>query len=236
MKHLKRTTRIFTLILGLATSASAAPQIAINNNTFDFGFVPQKATLSHTYWITSIGTDVLKITKVVPGCGCTKAPLASNEIAPGDSTSLEIIFSTKSFRNKITKRPKIYSNASNTAERISFTAFVVSDQESMLPITINPFAVNQFHFDSDNKSATFLIANHSDQVISISIVDFPKNAFSVILPKKIQPHESVEGKILLHEDFKTVSFKKSLTLELDNPEKSRYTIPIVHTIKTLSSR
>ena len=56
------------LIFSLISSTSAAPEITVNNETFDFGFVPQKAKLSHTFWISSSGTDVLKILKVVPGC------------------------------------------------------------------------------------------------------------------------------------------------------------------------
>jgi len=36
--------------------------------------------------------------------------LSKKELAVGDSTLLEIIFSTKSYKNRVTKRPKIQTN------------------------------------------------------------------------------------------------------------------------------
>jgi hypothetical protein len=34
---------------------------------FDFGYVPQNSTISHTFWLYSTGEDTLRIDRVVPG-------------------------------------------------------------------------------------------------------------------------------------------------------------------------
>jgi len=67
-------------ILGLmATSASAqqglaqAPatpsqaRIEVPEVSFNFGYVPQGASISHTFWLRSVGGDTLRITDVRPG-------------------------------------------------------------------------------------------------------------------------------------------------------------------------
>ena len=82
------------IILSVSLSLNAAPQIQIPETTFNFGKAPQRAVVSHVFWIKSVGTDTLVIKKVIPGCGCTKAPLKDSVLAPGDSTSLEIILAT----------------------------------------------------------------------------------------------------------------------------------------------
>jgi hypothetical protein len=51
----------------LALSVSAAPQMKMMEDSFDFGYVPQNSKISHIFWLKSVGTDTLKILKVVPG-------------------------------------------------------------------------------------------------------------------------------------------------------------------------
>lgn len=55
------------VILLLAGSALAAPELTIPNNEFNFGFVPQNSKISHVFWLYSTGEDTLKIIKVKPG-------------------------------------------------------------------------------------------------------------------------------------------------------------------------
>lgn len=45
----------------------STPRLAIPETEFDFGYVPQKAKISHDFWLHSTGTDTLRIVKVSPG-------------------------------------------------------------------------------------------------------------------------------------------------------------------------
>jgi hypothetical protein len=64
---------IFVMLLLLAITvvfcavAAAQPKLTIPNAEFDFGYVPQHATISHVFWLYSTGTDSLKIVNVRPG-------------------------------------------------------------------------------------------------------------------------------------------------------------------------
>jgi|WetSurMetagenome_2_1015567.scaffolds.fasta_scaffold31306_3 hypothetical protein len=49
------------------TSAMAHPKIVVPEIHWDYGNVPQNATLSHDYVVKNIGDDTLRITDVKPG-------------------------------------------------------------------------------------------------------------------------------------------------------------------------
>jgi hypothetical protein len=49
-----------------AAPASTA-RIEVPEVTFNFGYVPQGASISHTFWLHSVGNDTLRITDVRPG-------------------------------------------------------------------------------------------------------------------------------------------------------------------------
>ncbi len=66
-------TSLNSTCLGLAAaalvagSAWGAPRLTMPESDFDFGYVPQNSTISHSFWLFSTGDDTLKILKVVPG-------------------------------------------------------------------------------------------------------------------------------------------------------------------------
>ena len=87
-KTITVTTLAALMLLPMTALLQAGPALAIEEDSFDFGYVPQRSKIAHVFWLKSVGDETLKITKVTPGCGCTKAPLEKSELAPGDSTRL----------------------------------------------------------------------------------------------------------------------------------------------------
>lgn len=67
MSRFTRVLLVLALALMCFASASAAPRLTIPESTFNFGYVPQNAKISHDFWLHSTGDDTLKIIKVVPG-------------------------------------------------------------------------------------------------------------------------------------------------------------------------
>lgn len=218
---------LLVCLVMITGSVFSAPQMFLPETSFDFGFVPQKARISHTFWIKSVGDDDLKILKVIPGCGCTKAPLEKNVIAPGDSTKLEIIFSTKQYKSLVSKRPKIQTNESSGNKSIMFKANVVPNPNSTDPLVINPSIINFSQANiKNNDNYVFNITNVTDQDFDIIIIDQPENMFDLKLPNKIKAGKNAQASIKLNEEFKTLSFEKSITIEVNDTNKSRFTIPI----------
>ena len=68
---MKVTRLVITLSLVASMAAGsavlAAPRLVLPETTFNFGFVPQNAKISHDFWLYSKGEDTLVILKVVPG-------------------------------------------------------------------------------------------------------------------------------------------------------------------------
>lgn len=53
---------------GAAPAASAnQPRLEVPEVSFNFGYVPQGASISHTFWLRNVGGDTLRITDVRPG-------------------------------------------------------------------------------------------------------------------------------------------------------------------------
>jgi hypothetical protein len=68
MKVSRTATAILLVVMLVAVAAiSAAPRLVMPETTFNFGYVPQNAKISHEFWLYSKGEDSLHILKVVPG-------------------------------------------------------------------------------------------------------------------------------------------------------------------------
>ncbi len=91
----------------------AAPRIEVSETTFDFGFMYQNESVSHTFKIRNTGKATLNLEQVKSTCGCTAALPAQREIAPGGETELKVTFQSGSMRDRIVKHVHIDSNDPN---------------------------------------------------------------------------------------------------------------------------
>ncbi len=228
-------------LTALAATSSAAPRLVLEESEFDFGYVPQNAKVSHLFVLKSDGDDSLKITKVVPGCGCTKAPLEKAELAPGESTNLEIIFSTKRYTNRITKNPRIETNEGPPHKSVRITSNVVRRPDSTYPVIVKPYKLDVSQFgEKVRDEMTFTLTNVTEEPLTVTLVSNDKRFFEIELPSEIPAGSSATGTLKLNSDAVESSFAKSFTFELDDEQKSRFSVPVKRTVKkppkTLSSK
>jgi hypothetical protein len=199
---------------------------------FDFGQTTQDAKIAHTYYIKSAGDDTLRILKVIPGCGCTQAPLSDSSIAPGDSAALEIFFSTRKYRGNVSKRPYIETNAGEEKYYVRFSADLIPEPDSMIPLRIQPFNLDVSQFTSTpRRKASFQITNVGDRDYAITLIDWSKRHFDVKLPNRIKAGGSIEGIVEVNEDMVDKEFEQSLTFEIDDELNTRYTIPVKRMVR-----
>ena len=225
------------LLLLSGVSAFAGPKIQLSEQTFDFGYVPQLSRISHVFMVNSVGNDTLKILKVIPGCGCTKAPIAKNDLAVGESTELEIIFDTKQYTKQIVKAPRIMTNESPDPTQLTFNAYVVTSFDSLYPLTISPSRIVPDSPSDNRTSFDFVIQNVSDQPLTIKMIDAPKEFFSIELPSTIAANSSVKGNLTFkHEAAIDKQLEKSFTIEVNDEKHSRFTVPVILPVKMLGSK
>lgn len=228
----RATSLIFALGL-LSGSVLAQASLEIPVKTFDFGYVPQQSTISTDFWLKSNGSEDLRILKVIPGCGCTRAPLEKNVLAPGDSTRLEVIFSSKRFTNRVNKHPRIQTNAGDQV--VEFLSTVVRRPDSTYPLVIKPFKFDMTPTPgSIRNEIRFSLENVSEQELTLLLVASRKSLFTVELPNKIPGGGKVEAVLRLTPDGAAQNFEKSFTIEVDDATTSRFTIPVKRSEKESS--
>ena len=222
--------RYLTLVLILicATMAAAEPGLKITSETFNFGFVPGNSKVTHTFWLKSVGTDTLKILKVIPGCSCTQAPLDKPEIAPGDSAALDITFSSGQRIGTTIKHPYLITNAGSGRVQLTFNAEISPAPETLHPMVFKPFKIFVSRAgEIDIDSAAFTIANTSDQDLSLKIISAPQGYFTINVPKTIKIGDTADCAIKVNPEYMAYPFEKSITFEANNPQKTRFTLPVI---------
>jgi len=227
---------VFIIISLLSLSIPAQPVLKMTVENFDFGFTPQNAAVSYDFWLYSTGKDTLKITRVKTSCGCTKAPLEKDVLAPGDSTRLEIIFTTGRYKNKVRKSIYVTTNSDQVARQVVIMSNILIRPDSTYPVVIKPYKLNISQLSEKIRDELkFTITNVSDRDLKPFLVAYPQDLFEIKLPKEIKAGEKAEGVLKLKKANLNKGFKKSFTIELNDENKSRFTIPVVRNIRLAES-
>ncbi len=153
-------------------------------------------------------------------------------LAVGDSTTLEIIFSTKTYRNRVTKRPKIVTNEGPPDKNVQIIAHIVQRPDSTYPVVISPYKLDLSQFTTKVRDKiTFKISNVSDIELHPTLVCMTKDLFELELPDKIAAGGEAEAVLKLKHEALELSFEKSFTIQLDDEKSSRFTIPVKRTVR-----
>jgi hypothetical protein len=223
---------VMVCLEGWCCQTHAAPSLAVDQSEFDFGFVPQNSKISHTFHLQNVGDDTLRISKVVPGCGCTKAPLKKAVLAPGESTEVEIIFSTGQYNGRVTKRPRLETNEVTPSRNLTFHATVVARPDSTYPIQVKPYKLDiSPSGQMVRDQLKFSISNVSEQPVSINLISSANDLMTVTVPKQVAAGKTAQGRVKLSASALTQSFETSFTLQLDDSTATRFTIPLKRTVQ-----
>ena len=155
-------------------------------------------------------------------------------LAVGDSTRLEIIFSTKHYKGKVSKQPRINTNEGPPDKNVKISTEIVERPDSTYPIVIEPYKLDLSQFSEKvvNKK-TFTLTNVSDQKLEVKLVSTAVDLFELKLPKSIKPGKSEDGELKLKEEAYGDAFEKSVTIELvggNDEQTTRFTIPVKRSV------
>ena len=225
------TLRYRSLIVSLLLVASpvlAGPMIKMAERRFDFGRTSQNATISHRFWIENVGDDTLVITRVVPGCGCTRAPLLDSVLAPGRKTALDIYFSTKGYLGQVKKVPYFETNIGDEKIMLTIESELVPRPDTLRPVYVSPYKVDvsQYRPTPVRDKAKFYICNPDTIDYHLTLEDHAAQVFDVEMPELVKANDSARVAITVHPDYLDKEFEESLTFSIDSPVKIRYTVPI----------
>lgn len=102
-----------------------APKISIGEQVFDFKKANAGEIVTTTYELFNNGLSTLNIRKLDPNCTCVKASLGKNDLAPGESTVIEVAFDTFNRRGNQQKAITVYSNdPSSPVQRLTIKGYI----------------------------------------------------------------------------------------------------------------
>jgi len=205
----------------------AEPDLSIPEKTFNFGNVPQNSILSHTFWLVSSGSDTAGIIRIESSCKCMTAPLQSDIIPPGDSIPLTLIYESRRYHGFANHHAVISVSGMEREDTVNILADINQFPDSTFPIVIKPYKLDISRFDENIRDEIdFEITNNSNKDVSITMIHFPDTLGKIKMPDKIKAGQTEEGRLKLDDDMLEMSFDLTMTIETDDPDRSRFTIPI----------
>lgn len=203
----------------------AQPKIEIvGGDSYDWGTVkanqdPLKAKIK----IKNAGNEVLKITEVKPGCGCTTAPLDKNELKPGEEATLDVTLRIAGYQGNVTKSVRIASNDPANPNK-----YLYLKANIFVPISVKPTTYFAFNEMTVGKEATakVTITNNTDETITITPEQVVPENMNVNIPKKLvlKGGESFEVVAKVIPDKKGY-FNCSIKLKTSYPDQKEIFIP-----------
>lgn len=87
------TIWIVALIISGCSADLRTPRIELSASSFDFGDInPADGLRTETFFVKNTGGAILNIASVSTSCGCTDAEVQSEEIQPGEQTTLTVTY------------------------------------------------------------------------------------------------------------------------------------------------
>jgi hypothetical protein len=74
--------------------------------------------------------------------------------------------------------------------------------------------------------AKFNIVNKGDQDYNLKLIDYGDDYFELEMPEMVKAGQTATGTIMVHEDLVESEFERSITFELDDDMRTRYTLPV----------
>jgi len=196
----------------------------VGGDSYDWGTVkPTQDPLTAKIRLKNVGNEVLKITEVKPGCGCTTAPLDKNELKPGEEALLDVTLRIAGFSGNVVKSVRIASNDPQNPNK-----YLYLKANIFHPISISPtsyFAFNEMTVGKES-TAKVTIKNNTNESITLSDIQVIPDNLSVNLPKKLtlKAGESFEVIAKVVPDKKGY-FNCSIKMKTSNPDQKEIVIP-----------
>ncbi len=143
-----------------------------------------------------------------------------------------MILSTTYYPATILKSARIYTDINSDTTMVRIRAKVPSllgnpSVYVTYPVQIDPWSLcfNPEHPDTV-EDIEFEITNVSDDPIALTRASWPDTLVDFTLPWAIQAGESATASVRFDEETYTPDFYKSLTFELSDDARTRFTIPV----------
>jgi len=127
---IKKISVLLYLFISVSYPQVLGPKIVFQQSEYDFGAVAQGEKVKHSFVVTNAGYDLLIIKNVHASCGCTAALPDKTELAPGESTNINVEFNSAGRSGKQVKYITVRSNDEENSEvKLKIFGNVVKETE-----------------------------------------------------------------------------------------------------------
>ena len=195
----------------IAISATAQNPLLIDGAKFDFGQVPQNATLHHQVWLRCSGSDTVTLGEIKTGCGCLVISPERRQIVPGDSLMLSCYW----------QRPVELTVGGN----------VVTEDDSTASLHWWPQRIEfrPTHGSREkNIEQVITLTNRTQTALSVTLVGHGPE-LDLGLPESIPAAQTAHIQVAVAEAYPGGDFESSFTFELtgNQGESFRVSVPVV---------
>jgi hypothetical protein len=181
---------------------------------FDFGKVDSGTPVKHDFIFTNTGDQVLEVTGVRPGCGCTTAGDWDKKVEPGKTGKIPIQFNSSGYGGPVHKTVFVTCNdstRSNLTLNVQGTIWKVFDVSPMYAV------FNVSPEEQTNQVQTVKIVNNDDQPVTLSDPISNNQAFKAEL-KTVREGKEFEIRVTANTTQISGSISGSITAKTSSPK------------------
>lgn len=155
-----------------------------------------------------------------------------SELAAGDSTWIELVYTTRGAKSRTHKSARVTTNDTTLGRvSIAFKAETKEPGDSVLLLAADPPSLDFGDPEKRVRRLESKIRNVSDEVMHLALVSVPPDFFKKVQLKgdKLKPGKTAKLKVELKKGMEEEKFRKSVTLEARYGEKGKFrlTVPLV---------
>lgn len=221
---MKNLVMIFLSLSSLTFAQLMGPKLVTQQDEYDFGDIKQGEKVSHIFVVTNSGGDLLKITNVKASCGCTAALPEKNELAPGESTNLNVTFNSAGRFGKQKKLIRIESNDPDNPQvivTIKGNVVLPDDESSNYPVL--HFGQTQHDFGKVKAGKivdyTFNFDNEGNSTLKIKDIKTSCGCTAALVSSELlEPGEQGTLKVELDTSNRSGKMSRTITISSNDPK------------------
>ena len=136
----------------LTCTVCAQPQFTVDRDVANMGEIMFQLPSTVNFTLRNTGTEPLRVTEVIPSCGCTSVEWTQEPIAPGGEGVIKAVYDAK-LLGVFQKDLEVYTNASEEPFYLHMQGRVVSklsDYSGSFPVDLGAVRLNINNVEFDN--------------------------------------------------------------------------------------
>ncbi len=223
---IKQIFAFVLLVSALSFAQMIPPKVASQQMDYDWGEVSRGEHVKYNFVVSNVGGDLLKIEDVKASCGCTAAKPEKSDLAPGESTNINVDFNSTGRSGRQTKYITVKTNDPDKPEiRFKFTGTVVDPGAKTGNLTDSPlmyFRETQHDFgkvqEGDTVKYTFNFTNKGNAVLKIRDIKTSCGCTAALVSsEKIEPGKKGTLNVSLDTSHRSGKMSRRITVYSNDP-------------------